>query len=94
VKWDPVSYRVLVSNFDTAMPVNKSVKGTITVWHGWGLGTAEADALDKIIAEFQKAYPSVVVNQVPVDFNNLQNKFLTAAPQGQGPDIVIGLTTG
>jgi len=30
------------------------------------------------------------VNQVPVDFNNLQNKFLTAAPQGQGPDIVIG----
>jgi len=46
-----------------------------------GLGTAEADALDKIIAEFQKAYPNVVVNQVPVDFNNLQNKFLTAAPQ-------------
>lgn len=90
VKWDPVSYRVLVSNFDTAMPVNKNVKGTITVWHGWGLGTAEADALDKIIAEFQKAYPNVVVNQVPVDFNNLQNKFLTAAPQGQGPDIVIG----
>jgi len=39
------------------MPVNKNVKGTITVWHGWGLGTAEADALDKIIAEFQKAYP-------------------------------------
>jgi maltose/maltodextrin transport system substrate-binding protein/arabinogalactan oligomer/maltooligosaccharide transport system substrate-binding protein len=52
VKWDPVSSRVLVSNFNTAMPVNKNVKGTITVWHGWGLGTAEADALDKAIEEF------------------------------------------
>jgi len=74
--------------------VNKNVKGTITVWHGWGLGTAEADALDKIIAEFQKAYPSVVVNQVPVDFNNLQNKFLTAAPQDKAPILSSGLTTG
>lgn len=90
VKWDPVSSRVLISNFDMAMPVNTSVKGTVTLWHGWGLGTAEANALDYIIEEFQKVYPNVIVDQVPVDFNNLQNKFLTAAPVGQGPDIVIG----
>jgi len=57
----------------------------ITVW------TSEAQVpILKKLADQYKAKYGVQVDIVQVNFGDIKSKFLTAAPAGEGPDIIVG----
>lgn len=60
----------------------------LVVWHAWS--GSEQDALKGIIHRYEAAHPGSSVTALPVPFNQLRNKFLTAAAANGGPDLVIG----
>ncbi len=61
---------------------------TITIWHSWS--GSELDVLNDAISKYTKQHPNVTVNQLQVPFDQLKNKFQTAAAAGGGPDILVG----
>ncbi len=67
-----------------------TLSGTITVWEAYGAsGSAEKDAFDTMVAAVKTANPGLTVNVLDVPFNDLFNKFATAAAAGGGPDLYI-----
>jgi len=59
---------------------------TVVLWTAYEV---EIPTLRELVAKFsQQTGRPVEVLQVP--FNGLQNKFMVAAPAGQGPDLIIG----
>lgn len=61
---------------------------SLTVWHAWS--GSEQEAFKGIVARFEAANPGVSVTALPVPFNQLRNKYLTAAAANGGPDLLIG----
>ena len=61
---------------------------TITIWHSWS--GSELDVLNDAISKYTSEHPNVTVNQLQVPFDQLKNKFQTAAAGGEGPDILVG----
>lgn len=61
---------------------------TITIWHAWS--GSEFDVLKDAISKYTEKYPNVTINQLQVPFDQLKNKFQTAAASGEGPDILVG----
>jgi len=66
----------------------ESLSGELTFWHG--LGTEATILNDEVIPAFQAAYPDVQVEVLQVPFDQLQNKYLTEASAGGGPDVLLG----
>lgn len=60
----------------------------LVLWHAWS-GSEQA-ALKGIIRQFEVSHPGISVTALPVPYNQLRNKFLTAAAANGGPDLVIG----
>jgi maltose-binding protein MalE len=60
----------------------------LVIWHAWS-GSEQA-ALKGIIHRYEATHPGYSVTALPVPFNQLRNKFLTAAAANGGPDLVIG----
>jgi len=57
----------------------------ITIW------TSEAQVpILKKLADQYKAKYGVQVDVIQVNFGDIKSKFLTAAPAGEGPDIIVG----
>ena len=46
-------------------------------------------ALEKLAADFESDY-GIQVEIQQVNFGDIKSKFLTAAPAGEGPDIIVG----
>ena len=46
------------------------------------------DAIDTLIAEFQKANPGITVKHVTVPYDNFRTRIAAAIPAGEGPDVV------
>jgi len=66
------------------------LSGTITIWEAYGAsGSSEKDAFDTMVAAVKTANPGLTVNVLDVPFNDLFNKFATAAAAGGGPDLYI-----
>jgi arabinogalactan oligomer/maltooligosaccharide transport system substrate-binding protein len=65
-----------------AEPIN------VVLWHS--LKDSETAGLNQIIAMFTEANPGVTIETLFVPFDDLRNKFETAAATGEGPDILIG----
>ncbi len=84
VKWDPVGYRVSISNIPLVIKPNHSVSGNITVWYG----KKAQEFIDEIVSEFEKTY-NVSVKAIYVPDNVLMKKLYQAAQQGNAPDAVI-----
>ncbi len=61
---------------------------TIMLWHAWQ--DAEADLLYAWIDNFQAANPGVTIDTLYTPFDDLRNRFTTAAATGEGPDMLIG----
>lgn len=61
---------------------------TITLWHS--LKDSETAGLTEIINAFTAANPNVTFDVLFVPFDDLRNKFETAAATGEGPDLLIG----
>ena len=61
---------------------------TITIWHAWS--GAELDTLNDAISKYKNSHPNITIKQLQVPFDQLKNKFHTAAASGGGPDILVG----
>jgi maltose-binding protein MalE len=61
---------------------------TVTLWHA--LKDSETAGLNEIITTFQAEYPYVEFDVLFVPFDDLRNKYETAAATGEGPDLLIG----
>ncbi|HCF37461.1 MAG TPA: maltose ABC transporter substrate-binding protein [Thermosipho africanus] len=57
----------------------------ITIW----TSEAQAPILTKLADEFKSIY-GIDVEVVQVNFDDIKSKFLTAAPAGEGADIIVG----
>jgi maltose-binding protein MalE len=72
----------------TQLPeIEQSLSGTVTLWHSWSEN--ELVALQKVINRFVKKNPDVTVNLQYVPFDDLYNKYMSAA-RGDSPDLMIG----
>lgn len=64
---------------------------TITFWHAYATNPAspELQQLTKVvIPRFEKLNPTIKVNQVPFDYNDLSQKLTTSAAGGTLPDVI------
>ncbi len=61
---------------------------TVTVWHS--LKDTETEGFNTIMAAFQAEHPNVTFDVLFVPFDDLRNKYETAAATGGGPDLLIG----
>jgi arabinogalactan oligomer / maltooligosaccharide transport system substrate-binding protein len=72
-----------------------ALTGTVTYWDTSD-ATTEAPVYEELAAGFQKEYPNITVDYVNVPFAEAQERFKTAARDGQGPDVMradVGWTT-
>jgi len=65
-----------------------TLTGTVTLWHAWK--ESEIVSLTEVIAAFNAMYPDVTVDVLYTPFDDLRNKFETAAATGSGPTVLIG----
>lgn len=62
-----------------------AVPGRLTIW----TSEAQVNVLQRLGDDFEAQY-GIPVDVVEVPFGDIQTKFLTAAPAGEGPDIIVG----
>lgn len=73
------------SETPTTAPEPPAASGTLTVW----VDADRAGVLEDIAAEFE-ADRGVAVELVTKDFGAIRDDFITQAPTGNGPDIIVG----
>jgi maltose-binding protein MalE len=61
---------------------------TLFLWHGWD--PAERGVLNQLVTSYIKKYPNIILQVLYTPFDQLKNKFQTAAATGGGPHILIG----
>ncbi len=65
------------------------ISGTVTFWHAYSADSPEVQTLeDVLIPRFEEMYPDVDVESVPVPYDDLHQKLVTAVAGGQLPDLV------
>lgn len=70
-------------------PGATGISGTVTFWHAYSADSPEVQTLDDvIIPAFEKKYPKVTVKSVPVPYDDLHQKLITAVAGDQLPDLV------
>lgn len=63
--------------------------GTVTYWHAYSADSPEVATLqDTIIPAFEELHPGVTVKDVPIPYDELHQKLITAAAGEQLPDLV------
>ncbi len=61
----------------------------VTFWHAYGTGSAEEQALTKVLAQAAVDLPQYKINVLQVPFNDIFNKYRTDVASGAGPDMFI-----
>jgi multiple sugar transport system substrate-binding protein len=74
---------------DSAALTDGPATGTVTVW----AQAAEAEALPKILEEFEKENPDVTVKVTAIPWEAAHNKYQTAIAGGSAPDVAHMGTT-
>jgi multiple sugar transport system substrate-binding protein len=70
-------------------PGATDISGTVTFWHAYSADSPEVATLDDvIIPAFEKKFPDVTVKSVPVPYDDLHQKLITAVAGDQLPDLV------
>ena len=64
-----------------------SIKGNITLWHAYGTGGSEEQALNQLIDKIKKDNPDAKITVLQIPFDQIFNKFQTEAATGGGPDL-------
>ncbi|UVJ38638.1 extracellular solute-binding protein [Arthrobacter sp. CJ23] len=65
------------------------ISGTVTFWHAYSADSAELKTLDQVlIPKFEKDHPGVKVESVPIPYDNLHQKLVTAVAGDALPDVV------
>lgn len=72
----------------TAAP-SGDISGKVTFWHAYSADSPEVETLEKeIIPAFEDEHPDVTVESVPVPYDQLHQKLITAAAGEELPDLV------
>lgn len=61
----------------------------VTFWHAYGTGSAEEQALTKVLEQAAVDMPQYKINVLQVPFNDIFNKYSTDVASGAGPDMFI-----
>ncbi len=70
-------------------PGATDISGTVTFWHAYSADSAEVATLDDVLIPlFQESFPDVKVEAVPVPYDELHQKLITAVAGDQLPDLV------
>ncbi|HEX2994741.1 MAG TPA: extracellular solute-binding protein [Anaerolineales bacterium] len=80
---------VLLSACGGVVGGGSSAKGEVTFWHAYGTGSAEEQALTKILEQAKTDLPNITINVLQVPFNDIYNKYRTDVASGAGPDMFI-----
>src|SRR6266849_8532059 len=64
-----------------------AITGSITLWHAYGTGGSEEQALNQLITKIKADNPSAKITVLQVPFDQVFNKFQTEAAAGGGPDL-------
>ena len=75
----------LVALIAVLLALMVSVNATVVVWSS----EIQIPALEKLAADFEKDF-GIKVEVQQVNFGQIKPNFLTAAPAGEGPDVIIG----
>lgn len=70
------------------LPENRRLNGRIIVWHSWN--STETAVFQEALRDFEEINPGVMVISVPLTQNELLPRFIQAAREGSGPDLLIG----
>lgn len=80
---------VAVTAATSGAATKRSSATTITFWHAYSSDSPEVKTLTTVlIPMFEKANPSIKVEQVAVPYDSLHQKLLTATAGGTLPDLV------
>ena len=63
--------------------------GTVTLWHAYGTGSAEEDAMTAIVENARAEYPDLTIEVLQIPFDQIFNKWQTEVAAGEGPDMFI-----
>ncbi|HSH04426.1 MAG TPA: extracellular solute-binding protein [Anaerolineae bacterium] len=63
--------------------------GTVELWHAYGTGGAEEEAITAIVASIQEEHPELTINVLQIPFDQIFNKWETEVAAGSGPDMFI-----
>lgn len=83
--FDPVSKLTEVSSEGIAPPPPASVEGALVIWADQLVGPA----LTELVGDFESEY-GIPVTVVSMGYGDVLDRFLVAAPAGEGPDIIVG----
>jgi multiple sugar transport system substrate-binding protein len=65
------------------------ITGTVTFWHAYSADSPELKTMDEVlIPRFEKLHPGVDVKSVPIPYDDLHQKLVTAAAGAALPDVV------
>ncbi len=64
----------------------KPIETVVIRFSGWGAGETEVKNYEKVISEFQKQYPNIVIKYEPIPMMFHEN-ILAAFPAGTAPDV-------
>src|SRR6266496_6478477 len=68
---------------------NSQKTTTITFWNAYSSDGPEVKRLDRVVIPyFEKLNPGIVVKDVPISYDDLHQKLVTAVAGGQLPDLV------
>jgi arabinogalactan oligomer/maltooligosaccharide transport system substrate-binding protein len=62
--------------------------GRILLWHSWSV--EETAVLEQILQQFMDIHPGVTIIATAIPANELLTRYENAAPQGLGPNLLIG----
>jgi len=71
----------------SAGPAAGAITGNITLWHAYGTGGSEEQALNQLITKIRTDNPTAKITVLQVPFDQVFNKFQTEAAAGGGPDL-------
>ncbi|MBE2224832.1 MAG: ABC transporter substrate-binding protein, partial [Anaerolineae bacterium] len=63
--------------------------GTVSLWHAYGTGSAEEQALAVIVDNARAEYPDLTIDVLQIPFDQIFNKWQTEVAAGEGPDMFI-----
>jgi arabinogalactan oligomer/maltooligosaccharide transport system substrate-binding protein len=66
-----------------------AVTGEITLWHAYGTGSTEEEAINELVKAAQEANSGATINVLQIPFDQIFNKFQNEVAAGSGPDMFI-----
>jgi arabinogalactan oligomer / maltooligosaccharide transport system substrate-binding protein len=68
----------------------QEISGTVTIWHSYGPGGGESEALDQVIANALAENPDLLITATYVSYSEIFSLYESEVIAGGGPDLLLG----